>query len=323
MGCTTMVHLGVRDWLVDWLIDWNLRAAEHTHPTSGWSWILSAFPSLWCTSVCVGISLSSVFFLVKFCVSILKVLCPCKCSFCFHSCISPKETFCSEHVQIRVRATESTTIVWDVTRFGTQFFSEALCSRSASRGCLSTQVVFHLGLREKIWGQKSWGNHLAKPVFGLWLGIQIDCDDTCTYEYIFVTFSHIQWGIHCSCNRVDQTNLASSFARGGRKFEYCTLQCRSMFANQEQKTSWLAWKVPVRSTHWSERACVGTRTCLNACARARFYAGAVQLANLGALTRIILSGVLLSKFWCWESSHQELQNGRWRRTHISAGSFLS
>ncbi len=29
---------------------------------------------------------------------------------------------------------------------------------------------------------------------------------------------------------------------------------------------------------------------------ARFYAGAVQLANLGALTRIILSGVLLSKF---------------------------
>ncbi len=31
-------------------------------------------------------------------------------------------------------------------------------------------------------------------------------------------------------------------------------------------------------------------------AYARFYAGAVQLANLGALTRIILSGVLLSKF---------------------------
>ncbi len=29
---------------------------------------------------------------------------------------------------------------------------------------------------------------------------------------------------------------------------------------------------------------------------ARFYAGAVQLANLGALTRIIFSGVLLSKF---------------------------
>ncbi len=28
----------------------------------------------------------------------------------------------------------------------------------------------------------------------------------------------------------------------------------------------------------------------------RFYAGAVQLANLGALTRIIFSGVLLSKF---------------------------
>ncbi len=56
---------------------------------------------------------------------------------------------------------------------------------------------------------------------------------------------------------------------------------------------------------------------------ARFYAGAVQLANLGALTRIILSGVLLSKFWCWASSHQELQNGWWRGTHISAGSFLS
>ncbi len=30
---------------------------------------------------------------------------------------------------------------------------------------------------------------------------------------------------------------------------------------------------------------------------ARFYARAVQLANWGALTRIILSGVLLSKFW--------------------------
>ncbi len=29
---------------------------------------------------------------------------------------------------------------------------------------------------------------------------------------------------------------------------------------------------------------------------ARFYARAVQLANWGALTRIILSGVLLSKF---------------------------
>ncbi len=29
---------------------------------------------------------------------------------------------------------------------------------------------------------------------------------------------------------------------------------------------------------------------------ARFYAWAVQLANWGALTRIILSGVLLSKF---------------------------
>ncbi len=29
---------------------------------------------------------------------------------------------------------------------------------------------------------------------------------------------------------------------------------------------------------------------------ARFYAGAVQLANWGALTRIISSGVLLSKF---------------------------
>ncbi len=40
----------------------------------------------------------------------------------------------------------------------------------------------------------------------------------------------------------------------------------------------------------SDRACPG----LNAFAR--FYAGAVQLANLGALTRILLSGVLLSKF---------------------------
>ncbi len=39
---------------------------------------------------------------------------------------------------------------------------------------------------------------------------------------------------------------------------------------------------------------------------ARFYARAVQLANWGALTRIILSGVLLSKFWCWVSMHQEL-----------------
>ena len=55
----------------------------------------------------------------------------------------------------------------------------------------------------------------------------------------------------------------------------------------------------------------------------RFYARAVQLANLGALTRIIFSGVLLSKFWCWASSHHELQNERWRGTHISAGSFLS
>ncbi len=32
------------------------------------------------------------------------------------------------------------------------------------------------------------------------------------------------------------------------------------------------------------------------CRSARFYAGAVQLANWGALTRIILSGILLSKF---------------------------
>ena len=35
-------------------------------------------------------------------------------------------------------------------------------------------------------------------------------------------------------------------------------------------------------------------TSLYTCAR--FYARAVQLANWGALTRIILSGVLLSKF---------------------------
>ena len=43
------------------------------------------------------------------------------------------------------------------------------------------------------------------------------------------------------------------------------------------------------------RWCV-ERSLWNFAACARFYAGAVQLANLGALTRIILSGVLLSKF---------------------------
>ncbi len=44
----------------------------------------------------------------------------------------------------------------------------------------------------------------------------------------------------------------------------------------------------------------------------KFLARAVQLANWGALTRIILSGVLLSKFWCWASTHHKLYKGRWR-----------
>ncbi len=35
---------------------------------------------------------------------------------------------------------------------------------------------------------------------------------------------------------------------------------------------------------------------MSSCFFARFYAGAVQLANWGALTRIILSGILRSKF---------------------------
>ncbi len=38
------------------------------------------------------------------------------------------------------------------------------------------------------------------------------------------------------------------------------------------------------------------RVCVCVWEGARFYAWAVQLANWGALTRIILSGVLLSKF---------------------------
>ena len=107
------------------------------------------------------------------------------------------------------------------------------------------------------------------------------------------------WCISCGPQHVQEQDTGDDFLPSSTllwgsicSWSICTVQAT---ASQLHTPNFCPLTRAVRkhpsAGHCSTYLCVGTSYH-----DARFYAGAVQLANWGALTRIILSGILRSKF---------------------------